>query len=193
MRLRLGCELVQELPAPTPMIAVLNVHYSLVSRLERPDYLTTSPPTPVEAYRDPFGNWCCRLVAPAGRFILGTDGVISDDGLEDPEVCDAEQHAVADLPTEVLQYLLGSRYVETDVLSPTAWQLFGSTKPGWARVKAVCDFVHDHIAFDYTHALATRTQRRHTPNSAAYAGTLRISRSLSAAPSTSQLDTAPDM
>ena len=157
MQLRLGCELVQQLPAPTPMIAVLNVHYSMVSRLVRPDLLATSPPTPTEAYRDPFGNWCCRFVAPAGLFTLGTDGIIRDDGQTDPEAPDAEQHAIADLPSDVLPFLLGSRYVETDVLSWEAWRLFGATGPGWARVKAVCDFVHRHIAFDYAHASATRT------------------------------------
>ena len=27
-----------------------------------------------------------------------------------------------------------------------AWSLFGTTPPGWARVQAICDFVHDHIA-----------------------------------------------
>ena len=157
MRLRLGCELIQELPAPTPMIAVLNVHYSLVSRLERPDLLTTSPATPVEAYRDIFGNWCCRLVAPEGRFTLGTDGVIHDRGQRDAEALEAQQHAVEDLPAEVLPFLLGSRYIETDVLSTEAWRLFGSTEPGWARVKAVCDFVHNHIMFDYRYARPTRT------------------------------------
>lgn len=157
MRLRLGCELVQDFPAPSPLIAVLNVHFSMVSRLERPDVLSTSPPTPVESYRDPFGNWCCRLVAPSGRFTIGTDGIIRDDGQPDQEFPGAEQHPVESLPTEVLPFLLGSRYVESDVLSPEAWRRFGSTPLGWPRAKAVCDFVHGHIAFDYGHARATRT------------------------------------
>ena len=54
-------------------------------------------------------------------------------------------------------YLLGSRYCETDRLSDTAWQLFQDTPPGWARVQAICDFVHRHIAFGYEHARATMT------------------------------------
>ena len=149
--------MVQDLPAPTPMIAVLNVHYSVVSRLERPDLLTTSPATPIEAYRDVFGNWCCRLVAEPGLFTLRTDGIIADDGCRDPEVPHAQQHAVADLPSDVLPFLLGSRYVESDVLASEAWRLFGATEPGWQRVQAVCDFVHSHISFGYQHARATRT------------------------------------
>ena len=43
-----------------------------------------------------------------------------------------------------LLFLLGSRYCETDHLSPIAWNLFGATPQGWARVQAICDFVHNH-------------------------------------------------
>ena len=69
----------------------------------------------------------------------------------------AVQHAVEDLPADTLVYLLGSRYCETDRLSDIAWQLFEKTPPGWARVQAICDFVHRHIAFGYEHARASKT------------------------------------
>ena len=69
----------------------------------------------------------------------------------------APQHAVEDLPAETLVFLLGSRYCETDRLSDIAWKLFETTPPGWARVQAICDFVHSHIAFGYEHARATKT------------------------------------
>jgi transglutaminase-like putative cysteine protease len=157
MRIRLGCQMTYEFAAPTPMIALLNVHYSRASQLERPDLLTTSPATPIEAYRDGFGNWCARLVAPAGRFTIGTDGVIRDDGQPDALVPDAVQHPVEELPAGTLEFLLPSRYCETDALSNEAWRLFGHTPPGWARVQAVCDFAHNHIRFDYMQARATRT------------------------------------
>ena len=65
--------------------------------------------------------------------------------------------AVQDLPEETLLFLLGSRYCETDRLSETAWRLFGKTPTGWARVQAICDFVHSHIAFGYEHARMTRS------------------------------------
>ena len=157
MRIKLGCELTYALPNATPMIVMLNVHYSRVGFFERPDRLVTSPAVPIESYRDSFGNWCNRLVAPAGQFTLGTDGVIVDDGLPDPVGHDAEQHPVELLPPDVLLYLLGSRYCETDRLMQEAWQLFGHTPPGWARVQAICDFVHEHITFGYAHSRATRT------------------------------------
>ena len=48
-------------------------------------------------------------------------------------------------------FLLGSRYCETDLLSQIAWDLFGKSPTGWERVQAICDFVHQDIAFGYEH------------------------------------------
>jgi transglutaminase-like putative cysteine protease len=96
-------------------------------------------------------------VAPAGRIRIAGTGVVNDSGLPDPVVPGAVQHTVQDLPQEVLVFLLGSRYCETDHLSETAWRLFGHTPLGWARVQAICDFVHAHIRFDYADARPTRT------------------------------------
>ena len=70
MRVSLGCRLRYSFPQPTPLIALLNVHYSRFGDLERADYLVTSPSVPLESYRDGFGNWCTRLLAPAGDFSL---------------------------------------------------------------------------------------------------------------------------
>src|ERR687893_2259127 len=78
MRIRVGCEMTYEFGQVTPMIAILNVHSSRVSDLERPDYLITTPSVPVEGYRDSFGNWCNRLVAPPGRITLKTETVVRD-------------------------------------------------------------------------------------------------------------------
>jgi transglutaminase-like putative cysteine protease len=157
MKIRIGCELRYMFPAPTPMIAILTVHYTRAGDLEWPDHLTTSPVVPIEGYRDSFGNWCCRLVAPAGHFTMGTNAVIRDDLHMDRIDRRAVQHKVQDLPADTLLFLLGSRYCETDLLSERAWQMFGQKQRGWSLVQAVCDFVHEHIAFDYMQARVTRT------------------------------------
>lgn len=157
IHLRVGYELIYECPQPTPMILTLNIHYTRVSDLVVPDHLITDPSVPLRAYRDGFGNWCTRLVAPPGRIRLSTDAVVRDSGEPDVVVPDARQHPVEDLPEESLVYLLGSRYCETDRLSDMAWSMFGTTPPGWARVQAICDFVHRHIVFGYQHARPTKT------------------------------------
>lgn len=157
MQIRVGYELIYECPQPTPMILTLHVHFTRVSDLLVPDHLITNPSIPIRLYRDGFGNWCSRIVAPPGEVRLSAAAVLKDSGEPDLVVPSAGQVAVQDLPEEVLVFLLGSRYCETDLLSEAAWDMFGKTPTGWARVQAVCDFVHQHIAFGYEHARATKT------------------------------------
>ena len=157
MQIRVGYELIYDCPQPTPMILTLHIHFTRVSDIIVPDHLITSPSLPMTAYRDAFGNWCSRIVAPKGQIRLFTDAVVNDTGLPDVAAPLAQQHPVQDLPAETLVFLLGSRYCETDRLSQIAWDLFGKTPTGWARVQAICDFVHHHIVFGYEHARATKT------------------------------------
>ncbi|HEX3348901.1 MAG TPA: transglutaminase family protein [Acetobacteraceae bacterium] len=157
MKIRVGYELIYDCPQPTPMMLMLNIHHSRAADIIVPDQLTTFPVVPVSSYRDHFGNWCTRIVAPAGRTRIASTAVLHDNGAPDPVNISAQQHLVQDLPDDALNFLLGSRYCETDRLSETAWKLFAQTPPGWARVQAICDFVHNHIVFNYAEARPTRT------------------------------------
>ena len=157
MKIRVGYELVYDFPQPTPVILVLGMHFTRASDVITPDYLTTDPAVPVQPYRDTFGNWCSRILAPAGRIRFSADGLVRDSGLPDAIDLSAQQHAVEDLPADTIVYLLGSRYCETERLMDEAWRRFGHLSPGWGRVQAVCDFAHQHIAFGYHFARPTKT------------------------------------
>ena len=157
MKLRVGYELIYDCPQPTPMILTLSIHFTRVSDLVVPDHLIARPSVPIAAYRDAFGNWCSRIVAPKGEIRLSADAIVEDRGGQDPAAPSAQQHQVQELPEETLVFLLGSRYCETDLLSEVAWSLFGKSPTGWGRVQAICDFVHRHIVFGYEHARATKT------------------------------------
>jgi transglutaminase-like putative cysteine protease len=157
MQIRFGYELIYTCPKPTPMILTLSLHFSRVSDVVRPDHLVTSPSVPIGAYRDSFGNWCSRIVAPAGDLRISADGIVTDNGIADVVVANARQTPVEALPEESLLFLLGSRYCETDRLTSIAWERFESSPPGWGRVQAICDFVHQHITFGYAHARPTKT------------------------------------
>jgi transglutaminase-like putative cysteine protease len=156
MKIRVGYDLSYECTQPVPMVVTLNIHYSRAGDVIQPDHMRTEPSVPLRSYRDSFGNWCTRLVAPPGRIRLTTDAMVRDSGLPEPAFPAARQHAIENLPDEVLLFLLGSRYCETDRLSTIAWSMFGHVE-GWARVQAICDFVHQHVSFGYHHARATRT------------------------------------
>jgi transglutaminase-like putative cysteine protease len=157
MQIRIGYRLVYEFEKATPLLAVVNVHHSRIGDLVAPDTVVTTPSVPLEGYHDGFGNWCHRLVAPAGTFEMAADTVIRDSGQPDEILDDVVQEPVQNLPPETLVYLLPSRYCESDRLPETAWELFGATPPTWQRVQAVSQWVHDHINFGYQWASPSKT------------------------------------
>lgn len=157
MQIRLGYDIAYECAQSTPLLLMLRVHPSLAGDLVVPDFVATYPAVPLQTYLDGFGNLCTRLTAPAGLFRMTADATIACGGEADAYAPFAAEIPVPDLPAELLVFLLGSRYCETDKLSEIAWALFGPVAPGWARVQAICDFVHDHIRFDYMQARATKS------------------------------------
>ncbi len=108
----------------------------------------TEPEVPVREYVDVFGNYCWRLVAPAGRFRIRYDALVAISPEPDLVVPDARLVPIDELPDSTLVYTLASRYVESDLLVGQAWQLFGWTPPTWARVQAVCDWIHANISYE---------------------------------------------
>jgi transglutaminase-like putative cysteine protease len=157
MQIRVGYELTYNCPQATPMILMLSIHPSRASDIVVPDPVRIAPPSAMTGYRDSFDNWCTRLLAPAGELRVSADAVVNDSGLPDVVAPGAAQVPVEALPEEALRFLLASRYCETDLLSPIAWQLFANSPPGWGRVQAICDFVHNHIQFGYGFARSTKT------------------------------------
>ncbi len=157
MRIHAGFDISYECTTHVPMLLLVSIHPSRAADLLTPGLITFSPGIPIRVYRDGFGNDCTRLVAPPGRLTISTRFDVVDSGQPDPVNWGARQHPVEELPDDVMVYLLGSRYCETDRLSDAAWSLFGGFSPGWARVQAICDFVHRHIRFDYQQARSTRT------------------------------------
>ena len=157
LQIRVGYELIYDCPQPTPMVLMLNIHHTRAGDLVVPDRMITEPFVPLAPYRDSFGNWCTRILAPAGRLRLTANALVNDTGESDAIAVAEHQHAVEDLPEESLVFLLGSRYCETDRLSSVAWNLFGNSAPGARRIHAICDWVHHHIAFSYQDARPTRT------------------------------------
>ena len=157
MLIRLGYDISFETPIQVPIVALLNVHESRTHNLLEPDILRTEPEVKIDSYIDSFGNYCSRFVAPPGVIRLYNSTLIQDSGESDAEALYAEEIPVGELPTDILQYLLASRYCEVDLLSDVASDLFANAPHGWGRVKAVCDWVHSKVAFGYHFARSTKT------------------------------------
>ena len=157
MLIRYGYEITLTCQQPTALVCLLSVHEDRAADIRVPETTFTIPEVSVLTYRDLFGNRCRRLVAPAGDLTMWGDATIEDDGKPDRLSPNARELPVPELPDDSLVYLMGSRYCETDKLSQLAWDIFGAVAPGWGRVQAICDFVHNHIRFDYMQARSTRT------------------------------------
>lgn len=157
MLIRYGYEISLTCQGPTALLGLLSAHPDRAADLRTPETFLTTPHVASSTYRDLFGNECRRLIAPAGGLTMWGDATIEDDGKPDEVLPDAQEVPIPELPDDCLVFLMGSRYCETDHLGPSAWGMFGGLAPGWSRVQAICDFVHQHIRFDYMQARATRT------------------------------------
>ena len=86
MKIRVGYELTYDCPQPTPMVLMLNIHHTRVGDLVAPDRIIAEPFVPMTSYRDGFGNWCTRMLAPTGRLRLSASTLLNDTGEPDPIV-----------------------------------------------------------------------------------------------------------
>ena len=157
MLIRAGFHIVINAQAEMPLLCALSPHPEDVRPLLGDGAVHSEPKTGIETYRDDFGNEISRLTAPAGSLALISDFIVQDDGATDEVAWHAVQTPVAELPTDVLLFLIPSRYCESDALAPDAWALFGNTPEGWGRVQAICDFVHNHITFGYQYGRPTKS------------------------------------
>ncbi|MBS7532277.1 transglutaminase family protein [Ancylobacter sonchi] len=162
MEIRCGYRIEVVCHQPTPAILLLDPHPSRdVDIVSGPNGAVTSladsGDVPCVEYADGFGNRCRRLVVPPGGAAFTNDMIVRDSGVADAADYDAQEVFPGELPSEVLEYMLSSRYCEVDELSATAWQLFGKYPPGWNRVQQICNYVNAQIRFDYQCARNTRT------------------------------------
>jgi transglutaminase-like putative cysteine protease len=156
MFIRFGFEIALESPAPTPFILALSPHPTVGGRIVG-SAIRAEPDVTLMEFIDPFGNLRTRLVAPPGMLRLWSDCIIEDDGAPDVFDWNARQYEIADLPPDTLPFLTASRYCDSDALIDRAWELFGETPPGWGRVQAICNFVHNHLTFGYKFGRPTKT------------------------------------
>ena len=156
MLIEAGFEMAFECPAQTPMLLQLNVHPSRDADLITPDRIASDPPLPMRAYLDLFGNRVTRVEVPAGLVTFSNRFVIQDSGLPDEAPPDVRTTPIADLPDDALLFLVSSRYCDSDKLADFAWSRFGKLSGGAWCVRAISDFVHAKIRFNYMDARSTR-------------------------------------
>ncbi|HWW55173.1 MAG TPA: transglutaminase family protein [Acidimicrobiales bacterium] len=145
MLVRVGCQFDYETVEPTPSL------WQIRPRRDG-DHRTLNeawdPPAEARSYLDAYGNTCDRITLPEGQSVLRYDATVDVPSRVDEVEMGAVQTAIEDLPDEAFVYLLPSRFCWPDLLHEPAWDLFGSVQPGWPRVQALCDWVHEHIRYE---------------------------------------------
>ena len=157
MLIKAGFNVEIELSEPSYVVTLLDVHSTFEASVVNKVPFTASPSVPCETTRDTAGNVVRRFKAPAGLTSLSQTVTLSVSETFELQIGGAIDTPVGKIPLECLPYLSGSRYCETDLISPFAWSRFGALPAGGQRVKAIFDFVHSHVRFDYNCASATRT------------------------------------
>jgi len=146
LKVRIGCEL--GLRSDVAMHSVIQVE---PSRTEHSVILnerwTDEPEARRHGYRDLYGNLCQRIQLPGQEFRLVYDAIVRVPATLDDLCESARESPPGELPNEALVYTLPSRYCLSDELGDEAWRMFGALEPGWARVQAICDFVHNAITW----------------------------------------------
>ncbi len=147
MRFNFGCRMEFQADCDVPVIMMLRPRSGLMQWIIQEQYCLT-PFTPVIEYTDGYGNLCQRLTVPAGSFQLEVtaqaETIANDNGDRDPAFI-----PIAALPDPVLQFLLPSRYCESDQLYDTAATITTDLPAGYAQVTAIQDWIHDQIEYQY--------------------------------------------
>jgi len=149
LTVRVGCEFQYDAAAGVELVFVVeppeDTGWARRLRSER----SVDPAVAVRDYLDGFGNRCWRVTAPGGRLVVRYDADYAVPDLPDPADPDAAQMPVPALPDDTLLYTLPSRFCQSDLLLDDAWRLFGDGPEGYARVQAICDWVHANVAYGY--------------------------------------------
>ncbi|HEY2427974.1 MAG TPA: transglutaminase family protein [Acidimicrobiales bacterium] len=144
LSLRVGCSFTWKAEIPTAAVVQVEPRLDRSAILQQDEW-TIMPSVPTRAYWDGFGNRCRRMTLPAGETTVSYDARVTVDGVVDAVDQTATEVAAEDLPDETLVYTLPSRFCPSDIIADEAWNRFGGLAPGYGRVQAICDFVHDHL------------------------------------------------
>ncbi len=164
MQLEAGCEITYEMVEPTPLFLMLRPRSGASQQVTQENY-TLMPNVPISDYVDSYGNLCQRLEAPVGRLHIHASVRVEVSPTIDVHP-GAPYTSVLELPSNVIEFLLPSRYCPSDLLGDQARQIVADIEPGYDQVVAICGWIHANIEYCYgisngsTSAQDTFTQRR---------------------------------
>ena len=147
MQLNAGCEISFEAIAPTPLILMLRPRSGYGQWVIKEEYLLTPQP-PVIEYTDSYGNLCQRLMVAEGPLKVRTQVQVST--ADDVDTAPGAPFTpIQDVPEPVLQFLLPSRYCQSDQLGELANEVVQNSQPGYDQVETIRQWIHQNIEYAY--------------------------------------------
>lgn len=147
--MHLTATLLLETNADTSVPCILMLHpQSGEGQVIEGNELRTSVPCPQREYIDVYGNLCLRTIIPAGPFWL--ESRIMANCTDEIDVHPSAGFTpMEDIPDNVLQFLLPSRYCESDRVGYKTWEIVGDATPGYAQVERIRQWIQDHFEYAY--------------------------------------------
>lgn len=156
MKLNVNVDALLSVPEPVPTVFQIEPAFIDGYQQSEQDEITLEPFSPLEPFRDLYGNLCRRGMLPAGEVKMQYTSTIDISETRGPMVQPLPPDPLV-IPPDILHYLLPSRYCESDRLSQMAQSEFGRTKPGFGRVQTICDWINEHILYSYNFTNASTT------------------------------------
>ncbi|HEY3615142.1 MAG TPA: transglutaminase family protein [Gaiellales bacterium] len=145
MNLHVGCRLGNTVASVTHAVVLVDPHSSVQDAIIEERWESALPAV---RFTDLYGNVCRRVDLTAENADFEYDATVRISPDPEPMPGDDDvQHRIEQLPPELLHWLLPSRLCESDRFTSEAWELFGDGPRGAGRVQAVCDWIHEHIAY----------------------------------------------
>lgn len=164
MKFKVGCELDYDVSSLSTCIfnirAIENEYQQVLE-----SNLEIQPDCQQEEYIVPHvENSYLRLVVPEGKLSISYQAVVDlHHNTNDRD--DILELTPAELPLDIIHYLYPSRYCQSDRLMKLAQDEFGDCQPGYARVRAICDWIYNKVTYisgssdSHTSAYDTVTER----------------------------------
>lgn len=145
MWLRTSCSLIFDFEVQTVLIFMLRPRSSADQWVAREEY-NISPMMNVVEYPDSYGNLCQRLIAPPGQLSISTTANVKTAEVvsENPGGPFVE---IQNLPATVLNYLLPSRYCESDRFNTMAASITAGCIPGFDQVATIEAWLRENIEY----------------------------------------------
>lgn len=147
MILDASCKLVYQTSAPIAAIFMLRPRSGWAQWMMRQEF-HIHPEVPVVEFADVYGNLCQRIIMPQGEF-----HVLVQYRARVPDAIDVEPSApltpVEQLPTDVLHFLLPSRYCPSDRLGDLANSIVGNAAKNYRQAAMICEWIHREIRYQY--------------------------------------------